>query len=226
MTNYDCFLRPSFTLRYLTPYAPGLFLLATLLVRSLNPAWSSPNLSASLAARLAALVLALDGASFDVIEPLIKEGRLPHLSAWMKEGHAQKLPFTATQQRSTRTSDRQQTPSSVNGRQPPHRPSTDARICQRRRRTVNRPHPCVGQRARRVIRQQTPPSLLPRASVNRPPRCGARRRSWARARIFQRFPHGGPRLRRRRPRRPSSRGAEGVHAAHERGVRPQTGPMS
>jgi uncharacterized membrane protein len=55
------FLRPSFTLRYLTPYAPGLFLLATLLVRSLNPAWSSPNLSASLAARLAALVLALDG---------------------------------------------------------------------------------------------------------------------------------------------------------------------
>ena len=40
------------------------------------------------------LVLALDGASFDVIEPLIKEGRLPHLSAWMKEGHAQKLPST------------------------------------------------------------------------------------------------------------------------------------
>jgi uncharacterized membrane protein len=57
------FLRPSFTLRYLTPYAPGLFLLATLLVRSLNPAWSTPNLSASLAARLAVVVLALDGAA-------------------------------------------------------------------------------------------------------------------------------------------------------------------
>ena len=40
------------------------------------------------------LVLALDGASFDVIKPMIEEGRLPHLAAWMEEGHAQKLPST------------------------------------------------------------------------------------------------------------------------------------
>ena len=40
------------------------------------------------------LVLALDGASFDVIEPLIAEGRLPHLAAWMKEGCGRRLPST------------------------------------------------------------------------------------------------------------------------------------
>jgi len=32
------------------------------------------------------LVLGLDGASFDVIQPLAREGRLPNLSAWMEAG--------------------------------------------------------------------------------------------------------------------------------------------
>ncbi len=33
-----------------------------------------------------ALVLGLDGATFDVIRPLAEAGRLPHLSAWMRSG--------------------------------------------------------------------------------------------------------------------------------------------
>jgi predicted AlkP superfamily phosphohydrolase/phosphomutase len=33
-----------------------------------------------------ALVLALDGASFDVIRPMIGRGRLPHLARWLEEG--------------------------------------------------------------------------------------------------------------------------------------------
>lgn len=41
------------------------------------------------------LVLALDGASFDVIRPLAAAGELPHLAAWMKEGSASPLPSTA-----------------------------------------------------------------------------------------------------------------------------------
>ncbi len=41
------------------------------------------------------LVLALDGASFDVIEPLAAAGELPHLAAWMKAGRAARLPSTA-----------------------------------------------------------------------------------------------------------------------------------
>lgn len=41
------------------------------------------------------LVLALDGASFDVIRPLAEAGRLPHLAAWMKAGRAAALPSTA-----------------------------------------------------------------------------------------------------------------------------------
>ncbi len=40
------------------------------------------------------LVLALDGASFDVIRPLVKQGRLPNLAAWMKEGRASGLAST------------------------------------------------------------------------------------------------------------------------------------
>jgi predicted AlkP superfamily phosphohydrolase/phosphomutase len=40
------------------------------------------------------LVLGLDGASFDVIEPLAREGRLPCLSAWMREGMACPLRST------------------------------------------------------------------------------------------------------------------------------------
>jgi glutathione S-transferase len=34
------------------------------------------------------LVLALDGATFDVIQPLAEAGELPHLAAWMKAGRA------------------------------------------------------------------------------------------------------------------------------------------
>ena len=41
-----------------------------------------------------ALILALDGASFDVIEPLARAGRLPNLSAWMAGGSAAPLPST------------------------------------------------------------------------------------------------------------------------------------
>jgi len=40
------------------------------------------------------LVLALDGATFDVIRPLAAEGRLPNLAAWMKEGRASGLSST------------------------------------------------------------------------------------------------------------------------------------
>ncbi|MFO0691164.1 MAG: alkaline phosphatase family protein [Myxococcota bacterium] len=41
------------------------------------------------------LVLALDGASFDVIRPMAEAGELPNLSAWMKEGLAAPLASTA-----------------------------------------------------------------------------------------------------------------------------------
>ena len=41
------------------------------------------------------LVLALDGATFDVIEPLVAAGALPNLAAWMRAGHAAPLPSTA-----------------------------------------------------------------------------------------------------------------------------------
>jgi predicted AlkP superfamily phosphohydrolase/phosphomutase len=41
------------------------------------------------------LVLALDGATFDVIQPLAEAGELPHLAAWMKAGRAARLPSTA-----------------------------------------------------------------------------------------------------------------------------------
>ncbi len=40
------------------------------------------------------LVLALDGASFDVIRPLIARGELPNLAAWMQQGQAVGLPST------------------------------------------------------------------------------------------------------------------------------------
>lgn len=40
------------------------------------------------------LVLGLDGASFDVIDPLIAAGRLPHLAAWRARGTAAALPST------------------------------------------------------------------------------------------------------------------------------------
>jgi len=40
------------------------------------------------------LVLALDGATFDVIRPLAARGELPHLAAWMAEGQCAPLPST------------------------------------------------------------------------------------------------------------------------------------
>lgn len=48
-----------------------------------------------MSSRLApALVLALDGASFDVIDPLARAGRLPNLAAWRRDGVAAPLPST------------------------------------------------------------------------------------------------------------------------------------
>jgi len=40
------------------------------------------------------LVLALDGATFDVIRPLVAEGALPNLAAWMDSGQSAALPST------------------------------------------------------------------------------------------------------------------------------------
>ena len=40
------------------------------------------------------LILALDGASFDVIDPLIRAGRLPNLAAWRQEGWAAPMRST------------------------------------------------------------------------------------------------------------------------------------
>ncbi|MBW2243429.1 MAG: alkaline phosphatase family protein [Deltaproteobacteria bacterium] len=40
------------------------------------------------------LVLGLDGATFDVIRPLVAAGRLPNLARWMEDGHAAPLPST------------------------------------------------------------------------------------------------------------------------------------
>lgn len=41
------------------------------------------------------LVLALDGASFDVLRPMAEAGELPNLGEWMKTGRAAPLPSTA-----------------------------------------------------------------------------------------------------------------------------------
>jgi len=40
------------------------------------------------------LVLALDGATFDVIRPMAAAGELPHLAAWMAQGCSAPLPST------------------------------------------------------------------------------------------------------------------------------------
>lgn len=40
------------------------------------------------------LVLALDGASFDVIRPMVERGELPHLGAWLSDGSSAALPST------------------------------------------------------------------------------------------------------------------------------------
>ena len=41
-----------------------------------------------------ALVLALDGATFRVIEPLVASGQLPHLARWIRDGASTPLPST------------------------------------------------------------------------------------------------------------------------------------
>jgi predicted AlkP superfamily phosphohydrolase/phosphomutase len=51
-------------------------------------------MSTTLGAARQVLVLALDGASFDVIEPMVARGRLPHLARWMEEGAAGPLRST------------------------------------------------------------------------------------------------------------------------------------
>ena len=38
------------------------------------------------------LVLALDGATFDVIHPMIDDGELPHLAEWIRHGRSSPLP--------------------------------------------------------------------------------------------------------------------------------------
>ena len=56
---------------------------------------SDPNPStASRSGLRPVLVLALDGATFDVIGPLAARGQLPNLSAWMQAGAARPLPST------------------------------------------------------------------------------------------------------------------------------------
>ncbi len=50
--------------------------------------------SAGEAALRPVLVLALDGATFDVIEPLVEAGRLPNLARWMQRGRHAPLPST------------------------------------------------------------------------------------------------------------------------------------
>lgn len=56
---------------------------------------ASPQPERSQASLRPVLVLALDGATFDVIQPIMEAGELPHLAAWMKEGRAARLPSTA-----------------------------------------------------------------------------------------------------------------------------------
>lgn len=56
---------------------------------------TSSNRPESARARLRPiLVLALDGATFDVIEPMIASGELPNLAGWMAEGQHAPLPST------------------------------------------------------------------------------------------------------------------------------------
>lgn len=54
-----------------------------------DPALESPD------ALRPVLILALDGATFDVIRPLAERGLLPHLAAWMKAGRSRELASTS-----------------------------------------------------------------------------------------------------------------------------------
>ncbi len=56
---------------------------------------SSASASTSTSAELRpVLVLALDGATFDVIRPMVAKGQLPNLGRWMKQGHSGGLAST------------------------------------------------------------------------------------------------------------------------------------
>jgi predicted AlkP superfamily phosphohydrolase/phosphomutase len=53
-----------------------------------------PERPSALSAQRPLLVLGLDGASFDVIEPLARAGRVPNLAAWLARGARAPLPST------------------------------------------------------------------------------------------------------------------------------------
>lgn len=58
------------------------------------PPQSTDSSSSTLAPLHPVLVLALDGATFDVIRPMVEAGELPHLARMMEEGSAAELPST------------------------------------------------------------------------------------------------------------------------------------
>jgi predicted AlkP superfamily phosphohydrolase/phosphomutase len=60
-----------------------------------DPSRSTSNPKEGRAGKLdPVLVLALDGATFDVIRPLVEAGELPNLGAWMERGDSSRLPST------------------------------------------------------------------------------------------------------------------------------------
>ena len=57
---------------------------------------TSPEISASKSAKMSPLlVIGLDGATFDVIRPMVEAGKLPNLARFMDEGIAAPLRSTA-----------------------------------------------------------------------------------------------------------------------------------
>ena len=64
------------------------------MIRRSQPTRAHESPSTAGAALKPILVLALDGATFDVIRPLVEVGDLPNLGAWMKSGLASALPST------------------------------------------------------------------------------------------------------------------------------------